>query len=83
MIIGAGRREHRRPAQLPRVLTTGRRCAVAEIPGGIHFGGTLGWLGLHLVYLIGFRSRVLVLINWTWMYLRWDRANRVIVHKSE
>jgi len=32
----------------------GRRAAVAEIPGGIHFGGTLGWLGLHLVYLIGF-----------------------------
>lgn len=68
------------------MATIGRRSAVAEIPGGIHFGGTLGWLswlGLHLVYLIGFRSRVLVLVNWTWMYLRWDRGNRVIVHESE
>ncbi len=68
------------------MATIGRRSAVAEIPGGIHFGGTLGWLswlGLHLVYLIGFRSRVLVLVNWAWMYLRWDRGNRVIVHESE
>jgi NADH dehydrogenase len=68
------------------MATIGRRSAVAEIPGGIHFGGTLGWLswlGLHLVYLIGFRNRVLVLVNWTWMYLRWDRGNRVIVHESE
>jgi NADH dehydrogenase len=68
------------------MATIGRRSAVAEIPGGIHFGGTLGWLswlGLHLVYLIGFRSRVVVLVNWAWMYLRWDRGNRVIVHDSE
>ncbi len=68
------------------MATIGRRSAVAEIPGGFHFGGTLGWLswlGLHLVYLIGFRSRVLVLIKWAWMYLRWDRGNRLIVHESE
>ena len=68
------------------MATIGRRSAVAEIPGGIHFGGTLGWLSwlaLHLVYLIGFRSRVVVLVNWAWMYLRWDRGNRVIVHESE
>jgi NADH dehydrogenase len=68
------------------MATIGRRSAVAEIPGGIHFGGTLGWLSwlaLHLVYLIGFRSRVVVLVNWAWMYLRWDRGNRVILHESE
>jgi NADH:ubiquinone reductase (H+-translocating) len=68
------------------MATIGRRSAVAEIPGGIHFGGTLGWLswlGLHLVYLIGFRSRVVVLVNWAWMYLRWDRGNRVIVQDTE
>ena len=57
-----------------------------EIPGGIHFGGTLGWLswlGLHLVYLIGFPpDHGVVLVNWAWMYVRWDRGNRVIVQED-
>lgn len=64
------------------MATIGRRQAVAEIPGGINFGGTLGWLawlGVHLVFLVGFRNRVVVLVNWAWNYLTWDRASRVIL----
>jgi NADH dehydrogenase len=64
------------------MATIGRRSAVAELPGGIHFGGTLGWLawlGLHLVELIGFRNRIIVLVNWWWNYVRWERGNRIIV----
>ncbi len=64
------------------MATIGRRSAVAELPGGVRFRGTLGWmawLGVHLVFLIGFRNRLVVLVNWTWNYLTWDRASRVIL----
>jgi NADH dehydrogenase len=65
------------------MATIGRRSAVAELPFRIRFWGTLGWLswlGLHLVFLIGFRNRVVVLVNWTWNYFKWDRGHRVILH---
>jgi NADH:ubiquinone reductase (H+-translocating) len=68
------------------MATIGRRSAVAELPFGIRFGGTLGWLswlGLHLVFLIGFRNRVVVVVNWAWNYLKWDRGNRVILTDPE
>jgi NADH:ubiquinone reductase (H+-translocating) len=63
------------------MATIGRRSAVAELPFHIRFWGTLGWLswlGLHLVFLIGFRNRVVVLVNWTFNYFKWDRGHRVI-----
>ena len=68
------------------MATIGRRSAVAELPFGVRFGGTLGWLSwlaLHLVFLIGYRNRVVVLVNWAWNYLRWDRGNRVILSDPE
>jgi NADH dehydrogenase len=64
------------------MATIGRRSAVAELPLRIHFGGTLGWLswlGLHLVFLVGFRNRLVVFVNWVWNYLTWDRGNRIII----
>jgi NADH dehydrogenase len=63
------------------MATIGRRAAVAELPFGVRFGGTLGWLswlGLHLVFLVGFRNRVVVLVNWAWNYVKWDRGSRII-----
>ena len=63
------------------MATIGRRAAVAELPGGIAFGGALAWLAwlaLHLYFLIGFRNRFSVLLNWAWNYLTWDRAARVV-----
>jgi NADH dehydrogenase len=67
------------------MATIGRRSAVAELPGGLRFRGTLGWLswlGVHLVFLIGFRNRIVVLVNWAWNYLTWDRASRVILEEG-
>jgi NADH dehydrogenase len=64
------------------MATIGRRDAVAELPGGISFGGTLGWLSwlaVHLVFLVGFRNRIVVLANWAWNYLTWERASRIIL----
>jgi NADH:ubiquinone reductase (H+-translocating) len=64
------------------MATIGRRAAIADLPGGITFTGSVGWfawLGVHLVFLVGFRNRVVVLVNWAWNYLTWDRATRVIL----
>jgi NADH dehydrogenase len=64
------------------MATIGRRSAIAELPGGLRFRGTLGWitwLGVHLLFLVGFRNRAVVLVNWAWNYVTWDRASRVIL----
>jgi NADH dehydrogenase len=62
------------------MVTIGRSAAVAQIYG-LHFSGFLAWLmwlTVHLVWLIGFRNRILVLINWTWNYLTYERGVRLI-----
>jgi NADH:ubiquinone reductase (H+-translocating) len=64
------------------MATIGRRAAITQFPNGLLVRGTLGWLawlGLHLVYLIGFRNRIVVLVNWSWRYLSWGSGPRVIV----
>ena len=56
------------------MATIGRRAAVAKLPAASSCKGTLGWLawlGLHLFYLVGFRNRLRVMINWTWRYFDW------------
>lgn len=67
------------------MATIGRNQAVAEFPSGLRFHGRIGWLmwlGLHLVYLIGFRNRVAVLVNWSWNYLTYDRSARTLVESA-
>jgi NADH:ubiquinone reductase (H+-translocating) len=64
------------------MATIGRRSAVAEIFLGIKLKGTLAWmawLGLHIVFLLGVRNRLSVILNWAWRYLSWRRVGRVIV----
>ena len=64
-----------------QMATIGRHDAVTELPGGLRFGGPTGWLawlGLHLVYLVGFRNRLNVFLNWTWNYLTYDRGSRIL-----
>jgi NADH dehydrogenase len=64
------------------MATIGRRAAITEFPRGLVVRGTLGWLswlGLHILYLIGFRNKIVVLINWSWRYLSWGSGPRVIV----
>ncbi|MFZ1062309.1 MAG: NAD(P)/FAD-dependent oxidoreductase [Acidimicrobiales bacterium] len=68
------------------MATIGRHAAVAQLPGGSVIKGTSGWLawlGLHLWYLIGFRNRLRVMINWTWRYFDWPSGPRLIVADAE
>ena len=67
------------------MATIGRNQAVAEFPSGLRFHGRIGWLlwlGLHLVYLIGFRNRAAVLVNWSWNYLTYDHSARTLVEST-
>jgi len=62
------------------MATIGRNAAVAHVKG-LQFSGFfawVAWLVLHIVLLIGFRNRLLVLINWAWDYFLYDRAVRLI-----
>jgi len=62
------------------MATIGRAAAVAAI-GRLHLSGLpawLAWLGVHIVYLIGFRNRFLVLAEWAWAYVTWQRGARLI-----
>jgi NADH dehydrogenase len=68
------------------MATIGRRAAVARLPKGPTIKGTLGWLAwlnLHLYYLVGFRNRIRVMVNWTWRYLDWPSGPRLIVADAE
>jgi NADH dehydrogenase len=68
------------------MATIGRHAAVAKLPRGGVIKGTAGWiawLGLHLWYLIGFRNKIRVMINWTWRYFDWPSGPRLIVADAE
>ena len=68
------------------MATIGRHAAVAKMPRGWVIKGTAGWLawlGLHLWYLVGFRNRIRVMINWTWRYFDWPSGPRLIVADAE
>ena len=63
------------------MATIGRAAAVAVVGRHLHLTGLpawLAWLGVHIVYLIGFRNRFLVLIEWAWAYVTWQRGARLI-----
>ena len=67
------------------MATIGRRAAITQFRSGRIVRGTLGWLawlGLHLVYLIGFRNKIVVFINWSWRYLSWGSGPRIIVSEE-
>jgi NADH dehydrogenase len=62
------------------LATIGRAAAVAE-RDTIHMTGFVAWLAwlvIHLFFLIGFRNRVLVMLEWAWAYVAYDRGARVI-----
>lgn len=62
------------------MATIGRAAAVG-MTGKIHFSGFVAWfawLFIHIMYLIGFRNRIMVLIEWAWAYLRFEKAARLI-----
>jgi NADH dehydrogenase len=62
------------------LATIGRAAAVADIRGWKISGllAWLAWLGIHIFFLIGFRNRLLVMFEWAWAYLTWQRGARLI-----
>ncbi|MDB4971453.1 MAG: dehydrogenase [Myxococcales bacterium] len=63
------------------LATIGRKKAIADLPGHIRLWGFLAWMAwlfIHVLFLIGFRNRILVLIEWTWAYATWQRGSRLI-----
>jgi NADH dehydrogenase FAD-containing subunit len=62
------------------LATIGRAAAVAEF-GKIHISGFVAWLAwlfVHILFLIGFRNRLLVFIQWAWSYVTYERGARLI-----
>jgi len=62
------------------LATIGRAAAVAQF-GRIHISGFVAWLAwlfVHILFLIGFRNRIIVLIQWAWSYLTYERGARLI-----
>ncbi|HEX5688455.1 MAG TPA: NAD(P)/FAD-dependent oxidoreductase [Roseiflexaceae bacterium] len=67
-----------------QMATIGRRAAVLDA-FGVRLGGLLAWLGwlfIHLMYLVGFRNRVIVLANWAYNYFTYDRGVRLITSED-
>lgn len=66
------------------LATVGRNKAVADLP----FGKTQGtmawflWMLIHLLTLVGFRNKLITLVNWMYGYFRYDRALRIIQRQS-
>ncbi|MEM9896664.1 MAG: NAD(P)/FAD-dependent oxidoreductase [Bacteroidota bacterium] len=66
------------------MATIGRNKAVVDMPGGIHLKGFIAWLiwmFIHIMYLIGFRNRLITLNNWIWSYFTYDKGTRLILRK--
>lgn len=62
------------------LATIGRAAAVAQF-GTIHISGFVAWLAwlfVHIFFLIGFRNRLIVLIQWAWSYFTYERGARLI-----
>jgi NADH dehydrogenase len=67
------------------LATIGRHSAIAQLPK-LAISGVIAWwfwLVLHIYFLIGFRSRLIVLINWAWAYFTYGRGARIILGTEE
>jgi NADH dehydrogenase len=68
-----------------QLAVIGRGQAVADI-WRLHFGGFIAWLVwifVHIFFLIGFRNRVLVLLEWAWSYVTYSRGARLITGEGQ
>jgi len=67
------------------LATIGRAAGVADF-GRLKLSGFIAWaawLAIHIFFLIGFRNRVLVILQWAWAYLTYQRGARLITGKTE
>ena len=68
---------------LGNMAIVGRGSAIADL-GWVHLTGVIGWLAwlfLHILKLIGFRNRLVVLIGWAAAYLTYQRSARLITNE--
>jgi NADH:quinone reductase (non-electrogenic) len=69
---------------LGNMATIGRASAIADF-GWLRLKGWIGWLAwlfVHIINLIGFRNRIVVLIQWAWAYFSYQRAIRLITGRD-
>jgi len=67
------------------MATIGRNKAVVDLPF-YKFSGIIAWfiwMFLHLMLLVDFRNRMIVFMNWTWSYFKYDKGLRLIIRKVE
>jgi NADH dehydrogenase len=67
------------------MATIGRNRAVADLHW-FHFGGLLAWLAwlfVHIIFLVGFRNRIAVLIQWAWAYVTFNKGARLITRNFQ
>jgi NADH dehydrogenase len=67
------------------MATIGRNKAVADL-NFVHFSGFpawLVWLFIHILFLVGFRSRLAVLFQWAWAYITFDKGARLITRNFQ
>ncbi|MEP7301271.1 MAG: NAD(P)/FAD-dependent oxidoreductase [Caldimonas sp.] len=67
------------------LATVGRKAAIVDLPvpglGSLRFSGLpawLFWLFAHIYFLIGFRNRLIVMVDWAWAYFTYERSARVV-----
>lgn len=75
---------HFRYRDYGNLATIGRMAAVVQI-GRWKLSGALAWwfwLWAHVFFLIGFRNRLVVMLNWTWAYWTYQRAARIILGRD-
>jgi NADH dehydrogenase len=64
------------------MATVGRNKAVVDLPKNLHFGGFFAWfiwMFVHLISIVGFRNKIVILSNWIWNYFTYDRGTRLII----
>jgi NADH dehydrogenase len=62
------------------LATIGRSAGIAQF-GKLHISGFIAWLSwlfIHIFFLIGFRNRIIVFIQWAWSYFTYERGARLI-----
>lgn len=80
-----------KPASAFRYQDYGNLATIGRMAAIVHFGklklsGLLAWwfwLAAHVFFLIGFRNRLIVLLNWAWAYWSYQRGARIILGRDE
>ena len=74
-----------RYADYGNLATVGRKAAIVDLAvpgfGALRFSGLaawLFWLFAHIYFLIGFRNRLIVMVDWAWAYFTYERSARVV-----